>query len=112
MTIASPLANSFASSFASGDVIVAVASDSFGNIVGFIASNTDANGAAIASDGLFFTYFGEAGACAGIFETDVPFRKVRRVSPPHPRGRTREEVRRFFEREPDRDTSPERRFEE
>jgi len=112
MTIASPLANSFASSFASGDVIVAVTSDSSGNVVGFIASNTDANGATLASDGLFFTYFGEAGACAGIFETDAPFRKVRRMSPRHPRWRNREEIRRFFEREPDSDISPLRRFEE
>ena len=102
MTIASPLANSFATSFASGDVIVAVASDSSGNVVGFIASNTDANGQVIASDGLYFTYLGVAGACSGIFETDVPFRKEPTLRPRHRRLRTREKIRDLLERKADR----------
>jgi hypothetical protein len=98
MTIGTPLANSFSASFASGDAIVAVASDSSGNVVGLIASNTDANGQVIASDGLYFTYLGLAGACSGIFETDAPFRKERPVSPRRRRIRTRDEIRELFER--------------
>jgi hypothetical protein len=106
MTIASPLANSFAASFASGDVLIAVASDNSGNVVGFIASNTDANGYALASDGLYFTYFGLAGACSGIFETDAPFRIERRILPRHRRYHSRDEVKALFERETDRNFSP------
>jgi hypothetical protein len=112
MTIASPLANSFAPSFASGDVLVAVASDSSGNVVEFIASNTDANGQVLASDGLYFTYLGVAGACSGIFETDAPFRKERRTPPRHRRYRTRDEIRDLFEKERERDSSPVHRREE
>jgi hypothetical protein len=112
MTIASPLANSFAASFASGDVLVAIASDNSGSVVGFIASNTDANGKVLANDGLYFTYLGMAGACSGIFEMDAPFRKERRMSPRHRRHRTRTEIRTLFDKETERDFSPMHRREE
>jgi hypothetical protein len=106
MTIASPLANSFAASFASGDVVVALASDNSGNVVGFIASNTDANGQVLASGGLYFTYYGEAGACSGIFETDVPFRKELRMPPRRRRRRILDEIRPLFEQQTDHMPSP------
>jgi len=61
---------------ASGDVIEAIGSDSSGNVVVFIASNTDANGSPLPDGGLFVTYVGIAGPCAGVTGTDVPFRKL------------------------------------
>lgn len=79
MTIATPLANVVSASFASGDVILAVASDNSGNVVAFIASNTDVNGDTLANDGLYITYVGVAGSCAGISETDAPFEKERSI---------------------------------
>jgi len=77
LTIATPLANTFDPSMASGDVLEAVGSDSSGNVVVFVASNTDANGLPVTGGGLFVTYVGVAGACTGISGTDVPFRQVR-----------------------------------
>jgi hypothetical protein len=111
MTIASPLANSFAASFASGDVLVAVASDNSGNVVGFIASNTDANGQVLPSSGLYFTYLGMAGTCSGVFEADAPFRKERTIPRRRRRMRTPDELRGFFERETDRRITPMHRLE-
>lgn len=76
LTVATPLANTFDSSMASGDVLEAAASDPSGNVVIFVASNTDANGLPVAGNGLFVTYVGVAGACTGISGIDVPFRQV------------------------------------
>ncbi len=86
LTIGTPLANTYGPSMASGDVIEAFGSDSTGNVVAFVASNTDANEKALPAGGLFVTYLGLAGACNGIAGTDVPFRKVepRRWQPPRP----------------------------
>ena len=83
MTIATTLANSYSSSYASGDVLFAVASDSSGNVVMFTASNTDANGETLANSGLYITYYGMAGACAGVYEVDAPFEKVHESAPRH-----------------------------
>jgi Legume lectin domain/Chitobiase/beta-hexosaminidase C-terminal domain len=86
LTIGSPVANTYGPSMASGDVIEAFGSDSSGNVVAFVASNTDANGNALAGGGLYVTYVGIAGACNGVTGTDVPFRKItaRRFQPPRP----------------------------
>jgi hypothetical protein len=86
LTIGTPLASTYGSSMASGDVIEAFGSDSSGNVVAFIASNTDANEKPLSAGGLYVTYVGLAGACNGISGTDVPFRKltVGRWQPPRP----------------------------
>ncbi len=88
LTIATPLANTYGASMASGDVIQAFGSDSSGNVVAFVASNTDANEQPLPDGGLFVTYTGLAGACSGVSGTDVPFRKVvpRHWQPPRPIG--------------------------
>jgi hypothetical protein len=89
LTIGTPLANSYEPSIATGDVLEAIGSDSAGNVVGFFASNTDANGDPLPDGGLYVTYVGFAGACAGVSGTDVPFRKViefRRREPIRPRS--------------------------
>jgi Legume lectin domain/Chitobiase/beta-hexosaminidase C-terminal domain len=86
MTIGTTLANSYGASIASGDVLETFASDSSGNVVAFIMSNTDGNGATLANGGLYVTYIGLAGTCNGISGTDVPFRKIsRRMPTPMPR---------------------------
>ena len=56
LTIATPLANSYGESMASGDVVLAYASDGTGNVVAFVMSNTDANGAPLPNGGLYVTY--------------------------------------------------------
>jgi hypothetical protein len=84
MTIGTPLANSYADSFATGDTLFAVASDSAANVVSFTATNSDANGKTLASNGLYFTYYGVVGACAGVYEQDAPFEKVQERTPRHP----------------------------
>ncbi len=76
LTVATPLAATYGASMASGDVLEVVGSDSKGNVVVFIASNTDANENPLPNGGLFVTYIGVAGACTGVSGTDVPFRKV------------------------------------
>jgi hypothetical protein len=88
LTIATPLANTYGSSVASGDVIEAIGSDSTGNVVAFVASNTDENEKALPGGGLYVTYAGLKGACTGVSGTDVPFSKVvvRRWPPPRPIG--------------------------
>jgi Chitobiase/beta-hexosaminidase C-terminal domain/Legume lectin domain len=86
LIIGTPLASTYGSSMASGDVLTAFASDSSGNVVAFIASNTDANEKPLPDGGLYVTYIGLAGACNGISGTDVPFRKITvgRWQPPRP----------------------------
>jgi hypothetical protein len=86
LTIGTPLANTYGPSMASGDVIEAFGSDSSGNVVAFVASNTDANEKTLPDGGLYVTYLGLAGACNAIAGTDVPFKKVepRRFQPPRP----------------------------
>jgi hypothetical protein len=76
LTVGTPLAAAYGPSMASGDVIEAIASDSAGNVVVFIASNTDANLNPLPDGALFVTYVGVAGACTGVSGTDVPFKKV------------------------------------
>jgi hypothetical protein len=83
MVVGSALANSYGTSMASGDVMETFASDASGNVVAFILSNTDANGATLPNGGFYVTYLGLAGSCAGISGTDVPFRKISHT-PPHP----------------------------
>ena len=84
---------------ASGDVIEAIGSDSSGNVVVFVASNTDANANPLPNGGLFVTYVGVAGACTGVTGTDVPFRKLTRrgarIVPRAPIPRRHAPVRRF-----------------
>jgi hypothetical protein len=82
LTIGSPLANTFEPSIASGDMLETVASDNTGNVVAFIASNTDANGKTLPNGGLFMIYEGLAGACSGISGTDIPFKKVESTPAP------------------------------
>jgi hypothetical protein len=89
LTVATALANTYGPSIASGDVIEAFGSDSAGNVVAFIASNTDANLNPLPDGGLYVTYAGLAGACTGVSGTDVPFKKVvvrRWPLPPRPIG--------------------------
>jgi hypothetical protein len=76
LTIGTPLANSYEPSIATGDLLEVIGSDSSGNVVGFVASNFDANGNLLPDGGLYVTYVGVAGACAGVSGTDVPFRKI------------------------------------
>ena len=76
LTIGTPLGDTFEPSIAMGDVLVAIASDSTGNVVGFIVSNTSANGKPVANGGLSIGYEGLAGACSGISGTDITFEKV------------------------------------
>jgi hypothetical protein len=85
LTIATPLANTYGPSFASGDMLQAIATDSSGNVVMFTASGTNGNGLPEGNDQngnpkLYVTYSGFAGACSGISGVDVPFSKV---VPPH-----------------------------
>jgi hypothetical protein len=84
LTANTPLASSYGSSIASGDVIEAYASDLSGNVVAFVMSNTDANGVPLPNGGLYVTYLGLAGACTGISGTDVPFRKIEGYKPGGP----------------------------
>jgi hypothetical protein len=76
LTIGTPLANTFEPSIATGDMLEAIASDSTGNVVAFVASNTNAVGKNLPNGGLFMIYEGLAGACSGISGTDIPFKKV------------------------------------
>jgi hypothetical protein len=76
LTLGTPLANTYGPSTASGDVIEAFGSDSAGNVIALIASNTDANENPLPDDGLYVTYVGLAGTCSGASGTDVPFKKV------------------------------------
>jgi hypothetical protein len=76
LTVGTPLAASYGPSIATGDVIEAIGSDSTGNVVVFIASNTDANENPLPDGGLYVTYVGIAGACNGVSGVDVPFRKI------------------------------------
>ena len=82
LTVGTPLAASYGPSMASGDVIEAIGSDNSGNVVVFVASNTDANANPLPNGGLFVTYVGVAGACTGVTGTDVPFRKIPRRGAP------------------------------
>ena len=90
MTIGSLTANAYGPSLATGDVLEAFASDSAGNVVAFVLSNTDQNGQVLANGGLYVAYHGVAGACAGISGTDLPFEKIFSVphlkAPVRPRG--------------------------
>jgi hypothetical protein len=81
LTIATPLANTYGASLASGDMIEVIASDDSGNVVLFAASATDGNGLPEGNDKngnpkLYLTYQGLAGACSGLSGIDVPFSKV------------------------------------
>jgi hypothetical protein len=76
LTVGTPLAATYGPSIASGDVIEAIGSDGAGNVVVFIASNTDANENPLPNGDLYVTYVGVAGACVGVSGTDVPFRKI------------------------------------
>jgi hypothetical protein len=76
LTVGTPLAATYGPSIATGDVIEAIGSDSTGNVVVFIASNTDANENPLPDGGLYVTYVGVAGACNGVSGVDVPFKKV------------------------------------
>jgi len=85
LTIATPLANTYGSSFASGDALQAIATDNSGNVVMFTASGTDGNGLPEGNDQngnpkLYLTYAGFGGACSGVSGVDVPFTKL---VPPH-----------------------------
>jgi hypothetical protein len=83
LTIGTPLANTYQASIATGDMLEAIASDSTGNVVAFVASNTNPVGKNLPDGELFMTYEGFAGACSGISGTDIPFKKV--ISAPAPR---------------------------
>jgi Bacterial lectin/Chitobiase/beta-hexosaminidase C-terminal domain len=87
LTVGTPLAASYGPSIATGDVIEAIGSDNTGNVVVFIASNTDANENPLPDGGLYVTYVGIAGACNGVSGVDVPFQKIvaRRMWPIFPR---------------------------
>jgi hypothetical protein len=81
LTIATPLADTYAPSIASGDMLEVIATDNFGNVVLFMASGTNGNGLPEGNDQngnpkLYLTYSGFAGACSGISGVDVPFSKV------------------------------------
>jgi hypothetical protein len=81
LTIATPLANTYAPSMASGDILEAIATDDSGNVVFFMISGTNSNGLPVGTDQngnpmLYLTYTGLAGACSGISGVDVPFSKV------------------------------------
>jgi len=93
LTIGTPLANTFEPSIATGDTLEAIATDTTGNVVAFVASNTDANGQTLPNGGLFMIYEGLAGACSGISGTDIPFKKV--LSAPAPRHQNPIRVHRF-----------------
>jgi hypothetical protein len=82
LTIGTPLANTYEPSIASGDFLIAIASDSAGNVVGFVASGTDANGEMLPDNGLSVSYQGLAGACSGITGTDVLFKRVKSAPAP------------------------------
>jgi hypothetical protein len=81
LTIASPLADTYGTSLASGDMLEAIATDDSGNVVMFVASATDGNGLPEGNDKngnpkLYLTYQGVAGSCSGLSGVDVPFSKV------------------------------------
>lgn len=86
LTIGTSTANSYGASMASGDILQAFGSDSSGNVVAFLISNTDQNGQVLPNDGLYVTYYGVAGACSGVSGTDVPFEKLLGRSPLRPRA--------------------------
>lgn len=81
LMIGSPLADTYAPSIASGELLEAVATDDSGNVVVFTADGTDALGHPMGTDKngnqkLYVTYTGLSGACSGISGTDIPFTKV------------------------------------
>jgi hypothetical protein len=86
LTIATTAANAIDPSFASGDVVEVVASDSSGDIAGFVLSATDVNGNYLSPawpSQFFTTYMVLAGPCAGSGGTDAPFQRVEAPPPPH-----------------------------
>lgn len=88
LTIATPLADTYAPSIASGDFLEAIATDDSGNVVVFNASGTNGNGLPEGTDQngnpeLYVTYSGVAGACSGISGVGVPFSKVVAHAPRH-----------------------------
>jgi hypothetical protein len=91
LTIATSLANTYSTSFATGDTLVFIATDLSGNVVVFIASGTSGTGQQEGDNTqgnqlLYLTYYGVAGACSGISGIDVPFSKAtRRLVPRHGR---------------------------
>lgn len=87
LTIATPLANTYSTSFATGDALLFLATDLSGNVVFFTASGTSGTGQQEGNNAqgnqlLYLTYYGVAGACSGISGIDVPFSKATRRSAP------------------------------
>jgi hypothetical protein len=87
LTIATPLANTYSPSFATGDVLLFIATDVSGNVVFFTAGGTSGTGQPEGDNTqgnqlLYLTYYGVAGACSGISGVDVPFSKVTFSSAP------------------------------
>ena len=87
LTIATPLANTYSPSFATGDVLLFIASDASGDVVFFTAGGTSGTGQqegvnAQGNQLLYLTYLGVAGACSGISGVDVPFSKFTFSSAP------------------------------
>lgn len=87
LTIATTLANTYTPSFASGDTLEFVATDSSGNAVLFTASGTSGTGQQEGTNGqgnqmLYLTYTGLAGACSGKSGVDIPFSKATAASVP------------------------------
>lgn len=79
LTINGTAAQQWGPSLATGDNLYFFASDNNGNVVGFVASATDANGNMLSPawpSQVYVTYQVVAGACAGDGGTDAPFQQV------------------------------------
>ena len=91
LTIATPLANTYVTSIATGDTLLFIATDPSGNVVLFTASGINGNGQqegdnAQGNQLLYLTYYGAAGSCSGLSGIDVPFSKTTgRSAPKHGR---------------------------
>jgi hypothetical protein len=83
LTINGTAAQAYGPSFASGDTETIYASDSNGNVVGFLLSATDANGNFLLPawpSQVYVTYDVVAGACSGDAGTDAPFKQVQNAA--------------------------------
>lgn len=87
LTINGTAAQAYGPSIATGEVLIVYASDTTGDVVGFIFSATDANGKMLSPawpKQAYVTYMVLAGPCSGDAGTDAPFQQVEDPAPHFP----------------------------
>jgi hypothetical protein len=84
LTINGTAAQAYGPSIATGDVLIVYASDTTGDVVGFIFSATNADGEMLSPpwpQTAYVTYMVLAGPCSGNGGTDAPFHQVEDLTP-------------------------------